>query len=288
MKNKVCVVTGGTSGIGKQTALGLSTAGATVIIVGRSKKKCRDTVKGIRRITKNDSVEYLLADLSSRAEVRELAIAFKNRYKALHVLVNNAGARFLKRQVSRDGLEMTLALNHLAYFALTNYLLDLLIESAPSRIINVSSGNYTRDIDFNDLNGENHYNGKIAYSQSKLANLVFTFELGKRLEGSGVTANAVAPGGVATNFCRNNGFFYWLKHMLAHTLTWTIKSPKQGAKASIYLASSLEVMGISGKFFYNDRGMHYKDLIFDDQMSRKLWDISMRLANIESQKTQYT
>jgi NAD(P)-dependent dehydrogenase (short-subunit alcohol dehydrogenase family) len=280
MMNKICMVTGATSGIGKQTALGLAAKGATVIIVGRSYKKCMDTVKKIRKTTKNNSIEYILADLSSQKDIHDLSSNFRTKYKSLHVLVNNAGARFLNRQESPDGYEMTFALNHLAYFSLTNLLLHLLEKSAPARIVNVSSGNLAKEINFNDIQAEQHYEGKAAYAQSKLANLMFTYELSRRIKGSGVTSNAVNPGGVATNFSRNNGLKYWLKHILAHTLALNLKGPKEGALASIYLATSPGVKDVTGKFFQNEKEIYYKDFSFDDQVSKKLWDVSEQLTSI--------
>jgi NAD(P)-dependent dehydrogenase (short-subunit alcohol dehydrogenase family) len=274
------MVTGATSGIGKETAMGLAAKGATVILVGRSPQKCSDTVNKIKKSTGNKFVDYFITDLSSQKDIQELARNFKAKYQSLHVLVNNAGARFLGRQESPDGYEMTFALNHLAYFLLTILLLDLLKENAPARIINVSSGNLAKEINFDDIQGEQQYNGKAAYAQSKLANLMFTYELAKKLKGNGVTVNAVNPGGVATNFNRNNGFKNWLKHIMAHVLARNLKGSREGAVASIYLASSPDIKDITGNFFQNEKEINSKDLIFDDQSSKKLWDVSEQLIKI--------
>ena len=205
MEGKICLITGGTNGIGKSTALGLAKMGATVVIVGRNAPKTAQVVEAIRATSGNNNVDSLLADLSSQQEVRRLADAFKRKYLHLHVLLNNAGAAFLQRQLSVDGIEMTLALNHLAPFLLTNVLLDTMKASAPARIINVSSGAHTSGkIEFDNLQGERAY-GFGAYPNAKLANILFTVELARHLTGTGVTVNALHPDFTATGFGKNNG-----------------------------------------------------------------------------------
>jgi retinol dehydrogenase-12 len=207
MKDEICMVTGATSGIGAVTARALAEKGAAVVVVGRDAEKSEATVNLIQQQTGNPRVEYLLADLSVQEEIRRLAERFKSRYQRLHVLVNNAGAFFMSRQLSADGLEMTFALNHLAYFLLTHLLLDILKASAPARIVNVSSnGHRGMKINLEDLKSQGRYAPMQAYGQSKLANLLFTYELARRLEGSGVTVNALHPGFVATNLAANNGW----------------------------------------------------------------------------------
>jgi NAD(P)-dependent dehydrogenase (short-subunit alcohol dehydrogenase family) len=205
MNGKICLVTGGTNGIGKATAQALAQLGATVVIVGRNASKTAQLVEEIRAASGNENVGSLLADLSSQQEVRQLADEFKSKYSRLHVLLNNAGAVFMQRQRSVDGIEMTFALNHLAYFRLTDLLLDTIKASAPARIINVSSNAHASGrIEFDNLQGERGYSPRV-YENSKLANLLFTMELARRLEGSGVTVNALHPGFVATGFAKNNG-----------------------------------------------------------------------------------
>lgn len=200
MQGKVCLITGGTNGIGKSTAHELARMGATVVIVGRDAQKTSRVVEEIRQASGNNSVDSLLADLSSRQEVRRLANEFESKYPRLHVLLNNAGGVFMRRQLSVDGIETTFALNHLAPFLLTNLLLERLIASAPARIVNVSSGAHTSGkIEFDNLQGERDY-GPRAYGNSKLATILFTMELARRLEGTGVTANALHPGFVSTGF----------------------------------------------------------------------------------------
>ena len=246
MEDKICMITGATSGIGEATARTLAQMGATVILVGRSPEKSALTVSKIRQQTGNPAVEYLLADLSSQEEIRQLAQQFASLHNRLHVLVNNAGALFATRQHSVDGIEMTLALNHLNYFLLTNLLLDALKASAPARIINVgdSAHKFVEGVNFDDLQLQSQYAGWKAYSQSKLCNLLFTYELARRLEGTGITANTLHPGIVATRFGRDNpglvGRFIRLSNLFAI-------SPERGAQTIIYLASSASVEGITGK-----------------------------------------
>ncbi|MDQ3829839.1 MAG: SDR family NAD(P)-dependent oxidoreductase, partial [Candidatus Tectomicrobia bacterium] len=205
MHGKVCVVTGATSGIGLVTAEALARQGATLIVVGRNSARGAATVSRIQQETGNSAVELMVADLSAQAQVRQLASAIQQRFARLDVLVNNAGALFSQRQLSQDGIEMTFALNHLAYFLLTNLLLDSLKASTSARIVNVSSEAHRRArLDFADLQGQQRYSGWRAYARSKLANILFTYELARRLEGTGIVANALHPGFVATNFGRNN------------------------------------------------------------------------------------
>src|SRR3712207_2944731 len=209
MGEKVCLITGATSGIGKATAMGLANMGASVVMVGRDRGRGEAALAEIKESSGNASVDLMLADVSSQEQIRRLADDFKEAYPRLDVLINNAGVFRSKRITTADGLEMTVAVNHLAYFLLTNLLLDVLRASAPSRIVNVSSGAQSNGtIDFDDLQGETEYKGTKAYSQSKLANVLFTYELARRLEGTGVTANCLHPGAVRTNFgSGSSGFF---------------------------------------------------------------------------------
>lgn len=196
MQDKICLVTGATSGMGKETALGLARMGATVVLVARNKRKGEEARQEIARQSGNENIDVLFADLSSQQDVRKLADEFKAKYQQLHVLVNNAGAVFAQRQTTVDGLEMTFALDHLAYFLLTNLLLDTMKSSTPARIINIASAlQGIGKIHFDDLQGEKSYGvlGFSAYSQAKLANVMFTYDLARRLEGTGITVNAVGP-----------------------------------------------------------------------------------------------
>ena len=278
MNGKVCLVTGGTNGIGKATAQALAQMGATVVIVGRNALKTAQLVEEIRASCGNKNVDSLLADLSSQEEVRKLAEEFKSKYPHLHVLLNNAGGYFLKRQLSVDGIEMTFALNHLAYFLLTNLLLDTIKASAPARIINVSSGAHSSGkIEFDNLQGERDYRPS-AYDNSKLANILFTKELARRLEGSGVTVNALHPGFVATGFAKNNGKL--IAAVVSLFAPLVARSPAKGAETSIYLASSPSVEGITGKYFHDSHEVPAAPQATDIGVARKLWDVSAKMVHL--------
>ena len=275
LSGKIALVTGATAGIGLITAEALAKMGATVVIVSRSEQKCRDVVTQIQANTGNTRVEYIAGDLSAMAQVRSVAAEFLRRYDRLHILVNNAGAFINDRQVSADGYEMTFALNHLNYFYLTQLLQDTLIASAPARIVNVSSDAHRGGkINFDDLRSEKSYSGFGVYSMTKLANVLFTNELAQRLEGSGVTANSLHPGFVATNFGKNNGgivgFFMPVVQMFA-------LSPEKGAETSIHLAASPDVEGVTGKYFTKKMPVQPAKAAFDIAAQRRLWEVSEKL-----------
>jgi NAD(P)-dependent dehydrogenase (short-subunit alcohol dehydrogenase family) len=279
MNGKICLVTGATSGIGKATAQALAQMGATVVLVGRSAPKTTQLVEEIRASSGNQNVDSLLADLSSQQEVRQLAGEFKNKYSHLHVLLNNAGGTFTTRQLSVDGIEMTFALNHLAYFLLTNLLLDTLKASAPARIINVSSDAHSGGkIDFDNLQGERAYSSFGPYGNSKLANILFTTELARRLEGTGVTVNALHPGLTSTGFGKNNpGFFMKIMGALIPLIA---RSPEKGAGTSIYLASSPEVQTITGKYFVDSKVTQPAPQAADSAVAGKLWGVSTEMVHL--------
>jgi NAD(P)-dependent dehydrogenase (short-subunit alcohol dehydrogenase family) len=278
MAGKICLVTGATNGIGKATAQALAQLGATVVMVGRNPDKTARLVEETRAATANQNVDSLLADLSSQQEVRGLADEFKSKYAHLHVLINNAGGFFMKRQLSVDSLEMTFAVNHLAYFLLTHLLLDTLKASAPARIINVSSAAHTSGtIEFDNLQGERDYTPR-AYNNSKLANVLFTMELARRLKGSGVTVNALHPGFTATGFAKNNGkVIAALVRIIAPLVA---RSPAKGAETSIYLASSTDVAGVTGKYFHDSRVIPAASQATDMVVARKLWDVSIQMVHL--------
>ena len=282
MSGKVCLVTGATSGIGEVTAEELARKGATVVLVGRNPQKCEATVGRIRERTGNLAVEALVADLSSQAEVRRLADEFRRRYDRLDVLVNNAGALFMERREGVDGVEMTFALNHLAYFLLTNLLLDRLKASAPSRIVVVSSDAHRGvTMDFEDLQGRRKFKGFRAYSRSKLANVLFVRELARRLEGTGVTANALHPGFVASGFFSGDGPAWWAMRRLAALFAVT---PEQGAKTSVYLASSPEVEGVTGRYFVKEEPVEPSSAARDEEAARRLWRVSEEMTGLAASR----
>ena len=278
LQGKICLITGGTNGLGKSTALSLAKMGATVVIVGRDELKSVQVVEELRTASGNNNVHSLTADLSSQADVRRLAGEFKAKYPKLHVLINNAGAAFTQRQLSADGVEMTLALNHLAGFLLTNLLLDTLKASAPARIINVSSGGHTAGrIDFDNLQGEKKY-GFDAYLNSKLANILFTAELAKRLEGTQVTVNALDPGLTATGFGTNNGKV--MATLIKVFAPLVMRSPEKGAETSVYLASSPDLETVAGKYFQDSKSVPPAPQADDAVVAKKLWDVSAELVNL--------
>jgi NAD(P)-dependent dehydrogenase (short-subunit alcohol dehydrogenase family) len=280
MKGKICMVTGATAGIGRATAQSLAQQEATVVVVGRNAEKAAQTVAHIQRETGNREVQWLLADLSDQAQVRRLAQEFKERFPRLDVLINNAGAFFLTRQLSADGIEMTLAVNHLSPFLLTHLLLDTLQASAPARVINVASASHRgARIDFEDLQGERKYRGMRAYGQAKLALVLFTYELARRLEGTGITVNALHPGFVATNIGQNNGCLFKLISPLMKLIA---RRPEEGAQTSIYLATSPEVAGDTGKYFVDNKAVPSDPASYDEAVAKRLWEISAAMTGLES------
>ena len=278
MHGKVCMITGATSGIGLITAQTLARQGATVIVVGRNPERGTATVNRIKQQTGNPAVEWMVADLSAQVQVRHLARQFQERFARLDVLVNNAGALFARRSLSVDGIEMTFALNHLAYFLLTNLLLDTLKASAPARVVNVSSAAHRgARINFADLQGRQGYGGWRAYAQSKLANILFTYELARRLDGTGVTANALHPGFVATNFGRDNR---GLVALTMRVLQLAAISPEQGARTIIYLAAAPEVEGMSGKYFVKEQVIPSSEASYDRDAAQRLWQVSAEMTGL--------
>lgn len=281
MQGKIVLVTGATNGIGKVTAHELAKKGATVVIVGRNRAKTEETLNDIKAKSGNNNVDMLLGDLSSMAEVRRVAEEFKRKYNRLDVLINNAGAWFTSREETVDGYEMTFALNHLSYFLLTNLLLDVLKASAPARIINVSSeAHMSVSMDFDDLQNKKSFTGGFKpYSQSKLANVLFSYELARRLQGTGVTVNSLHPGFVATGFGKNNsGLMKWVMS-IAHRFALT---EEQGAQTIIHLASSPEVEGVTGKYWEKSKPIKSSTVSYDEAAQRRLWEVSEQLTGLST------
>ena len=280
MAAKVCLITGATSGLGLATAQALAQRGATVVVVGRNSEKSADVVRRLQQLTGNPSVCALQADLSSQGDIRRLAEAFKLQHRRLDVLINNVGVLELSRRVSTDGIEMTFAVNHLSYFLLTHLLLDMLIASAPSRIINVSSvAHQGAEMDFDDLQGQRKYGGIRSYGQSKLANLLFTYALATRLEGTGVTVNALHPGLVATNLFRGYGPFGALVKFFSRMRGI---SPAVGARTIVYLATSPEVEGVTGHYFSQQRAIPSSQASHDVAAAKRLWAVSDALTGLSA------
>ena len=281
MQGKTVLVSGATNGIGKVTAHELAKMGAQVVIIGRNRARTEEAMREIQTASGNQQVHSLIADLSLMSEVRRVADEFKQQFARLDVLVNNAGGVFAQRQETREGNEMTLALNHLNYFLLTHLLLERLKASAPARIVNVSSGAHVGGpLRLDDLQSKQLYGrgGFGAYSQSKLMNVMFTYELARRLEGSGVTANALHPGLVATGFGKNNGGM--MGFIVGVVMRFGL-SPDDGAKTSIYLASSPEVEGVTGKYFDKCKSVRSSEPSYDEAAQRQLWAQSEQLVGLQ-------
>jgi NAD(P)-dependent dehydrogenase (short-subunit alcohol dehydrogenase family) len=279
MKGKICIITGSNSGIGKETATNLVKMGATIVMVVRDQERGEKARTEIVKQTGNNSVDLMICDLSSMDSIRHFVKEFKRKYDRLDVLVNNAGAMFNKREVTSEGFEKTVAVNYLGPFLLTRELLDLLKSSAPSRIINVSSGLAKNGkVDLDDLQSEKNYKGTKAYSKvrapvyanTKLMLMMFTYELARRLKGSGVTANVLMPGFVATNLGKNSG-------SLSSSIMFKMVRPmqvsaKKGAETSIYLASSEDVKDVTGKCFIKKKEAMTCPASYDEELQKRLWN----------------
>jgi len=278
---KTVLLTGASSGIGRATALGLADEGARLILVGRTPERCEETLSLLRHRTGRDDALLLRADLSSLKEVRRLADEVLARADRLHVLVNNAGVTLLQRRLTADGLEATFATNHLAYFLLTGLLLPRLRESAPARIVNVASDAHRFGrLDLSDLQNERSYRAMRVYGQSKTANILFTQELARRLTGSGVSANALHPGGIRSNLGRSEGKALELVRKLVGLF---LKSPEEGARTSLYLACSPEVEGVTGRYFAKCRERRPAAHARDPELARRLWERSEELTGFSYQ-----
>lgn len=279
ISGKTVLITGATAGIGRITARELAAAGARILLVARAREKAEATREWIRAQTGNALVEPIIADLSSLEGVRSVARTINSSAAGVDVLVNNVGAVFTRRVESVDGIEMTFALNHLAPFLLTNLLLDALKRRAPSRVVTVSSDAHRgATMDFDDLEGRRRYRGWTAYGRSKLANLLFTYELARRLDGSGITANALHPGFVASEFGKNNGGFMRAAMSIAQRLGGI--TVEEGARTSVYLAASGEVQGVTGKYFEKCRQQESSAASHDRDSMSRLWEISEKMTGL--------
>ena len=292
------MVTGASRGIGKATAAALAGMGAHVVLVCRDRERGEAAQGEIRARSGSEAVELMIADLSSQRQIRQLAADFRSKHDRLHVLINNAGTFEGERSETEDGLESTFAVNHLAPFLLTNLLLPLLVASEPSRIVTVSSTGhgYGTKINFDDLQGERRYRAGPAYSQSKLANVLFTYELARRLEGTGVTANCLHPGAVYTGLLRYQGVVGAVVRTLIGASRPLLLNTEQGAATSVYVASSPEVDGVTGHYFRKQefagwpmgfnapvRAVRSSKQSYDESVARRLWEVSEKLTGVQQE-----
>ncbi len=279
MSGKVVVVTGANQGIGKEAARAIAKEGAEVILVCRSEEKGREALADIQRDSGNDNVHLMLADMSSQKSIRDFAAAFKKKYTKLDVLLNNAGVVLMERKTTVDGLEATFATNHLGYFLTTLLLIDELKAADGARVINVSSEMHPRSkgISFDDLQHEKRYSGMDVYAETKLANVLFTYELARRLEGTRITVNALHPGVIASGFGRNNGGFFGAAIRLGAPFLTT---PEKGAVTSVYLATSPDVANVTGKYFIKRKPARSSKRSYDEAAQLRLWNESLALTGL--------
>jgi retinol dehydrogenase-14 len=279
MAGRTVLITGGTGGIGRATAVGLASLGARVGITGRDRVRAEAAAAAIAKEAGNPAVDVFVADLSSQAEVRRMAAEVLASYPRLDVLVNNVGGFWSHRHLTADGLERTFALNHLAPFLLTSLLLERLRSSAPARIVTVASAAQGMgNVDFDDLMGERTYSGQRAYNQSKLANVMFTYELARRLDGTGVTATVVHPGMTNTAFSAEDPSRLFAP--LVAVMRPFMRTPAKGAETPIYLASSPEASGITGKYFADRAAKESNKASYDRATTGRLWDVSADLVGL--------
>jgi NAD(P)-dependent dehydrogenase (short-subunit alcohol dehydrogenase family) len=281
MKGKVCVVTGSNSGIGKQTALTLAKMNATVVSVVRNRERGEKAMAEIVSQSGSKSVDLMVCDVSSINSIQHFAQDFKAKYDRLNVLMNNAGAVFSKRDVTTEGFERTLAVNYLGPFLLTHELTDLLKSSAPSRVINLSSGlQKSGKIDFDNLQNQKRYDGMAVYANAKLMVIMFTYELARRLEGTGVTVNVVLPGFAATNLGRSTGS---LRSSIMFKMVRPMQiSARKAAETSVYLASSEAVKNVTGKCFAKMHETRTAPTSYDQQLQKQLWNKTTELLGLPS------
>jgi len=277
LQGKTCLITGANSGIGRITAEALATMGATVVLVCRNAEKGETARREIIQATGNTATDLLIADMGSLNQVQRLAGQFTEKHESLHILINNAGLILGERTLTEDGFETTFAVNHLGHFMLTRLLLNYLKTSMPSRIINVSSMVHRwAGMDFDNLQGEKRYRSMDAYARSKLANVLFTYQLAEQLKDTDVTVNCLHPGIVATEFGNRGALWYRLVKPIAKRLFYI--SPEKGAETLTYLASSPEVERVTGKYFVSKKAVRSSAITYDRALQEKFWDVSLQLT----------
>jgi len=278
MRGKVVVITGATSGIGRIAAEALAAQGARIILVARDPRRAERTLQRLREVAPQSAHRAHIADLSSLGDTKHVGEAIAAQEPRIDVLINNAGNIFARRALTADGLERTFALNHMSYFVLTHGLRDRLLAASPARIVNTASGAHRgNSLDFDDLQMERNYRAYTAYGRSKLANILFTRELARRLAGTGVTANCLHPGFVATGLGQRDGGFFGI--MVRLSMVFAGK-PERGAKTIVHLAASPEAAAATGGYFADCREVHPSRAAQDDAAARRLWEESLRLGRL--------
>jgi NAD(P)-dependent dehydrogenase (short-subunit alcohol dehydrogenase family) len=282
MKDKICLITGATSGIGKAAAFNLADLGASLLLLSRNEKMGEKICDQIKKANSNAQVKFYRVDISSMKDVRRVSERIKTDFDQIDVIINNAGARFDNYLKNDEGIELTFATNHIGHFLLTLSLIEMLKKSSQGRIINVSSPAHSKGTeDLDDIVAPANYDRRLAYGRSKLANLYFTYELSGRLKKSKITVNALDPGGVATNFSRNNGLYAWMKHYLSYILQLKLISPQKAAETIVYLASSDEVSETTGKYFFEKKEIRSSPSSYSKDTALKLWQLSLKLTGID-------
>jgi NAD(P)-dependent dehydrogenase (short-subunit alcohol dehydrogenase family) len=280
-KEDIVLITGGNSGMGKATAIELAKQGAVVVIACRNKERGEKALLEIKAESNSENIHLMLLNLADLNDIRRFVTEFKNKYGKLNILINNAGVILPGRHETVDGFELQFGVNHIGHFLLTNLLLDLIIKSAPSRIVNLASGAHKAGkIYFEDVNLKNNYNLIRAYAQSKLANILFTYELSERLKGEEVTANCVHPGAVATQMGinRKTGF----GTLITTILKPFFQTPAEGASTAIYLAASKDVEGVTGKYYYRKKPVSSSKVSYNRNLAEKLWKLSEEMTVVKS------
>ena len=287
MEGTTVLITGANSGVGLATALGLAERGAAIIMVCRDPGRGRSARETVATAATGPAPTLLVADLSSQGAIHALAGEVRARFAKIDVLINNAGAMFARRELTADGIEKTFAINHLAPFLLTNLLLDRVQAAPAGRIVTVASESHSSRIDFANLQGERHYNFFGAYNRSKLGNILFTYELARRLESTGVTANCLSPGPTATAFGDNMSGLPGLFPRLMKRIPFFLASPEQGARTSIYVASAPDLAGVSGRFFLRGRERRTKPITYNAEVAARLWSVSEQLCGLTAEGFSY-
>jgi NAD(P)-dependent dehydrogenase (short-subunit alcohol dehydrogenase family) len=279
---KICLITGANSGIGKAAAKGLARLGATVILVSRNHVRGERTLNELKEKTGNEKFYLFIADLSSQSSILELTHKLKSKFRSIDILINNAGAYFSKRHVTVDGIEATFAVNYLSRFIITNLLLETILNSRQGRIINISSELHRKGkINLGDIEFSNSYSGLKAFSQARLADILFIYELSRRLNGTKVTANCLHPGFVATNIIYNDPDASFLTKLIYKSITPLLRSPEKGAETVIYLASSPEVTNVSGKYFIDKKTVYSSPSTYDKELAQDLWKQSEEMLKVK-------